>query len=36
MRASGNRPRVSTPRPVAAIPARTGYFLDEKETSRYD
>ena len=28
--------RVSTPRPVAGIPARTGYFLDEKETSRYD
>ncbi|MCS6287676.1 MAG: hypothetical protein H8K10_01700 [Nitrospira sp.] len=28
--------RVSTPGPVAETPARTGYFLDEKETSRYD
>jgi len=36
MRASGDRPARLDARQVSGTPARTGYFLDEKETSRYD
>jgi len=36
MRTSGDRPARLDARQVSGTPARTGYFLDEKETSRYD